>query len=176
MSQEIIEKIKKTIEEYKQDATWEEVGVVTEVGDGIIKISGLTNVQSQEVLVIESGTQKTKAVALNLETDFVGALMSGNFENVKAGQTAKRTKQLLSIPVGEELLGRVVDVAGNPLDGKGVIFAHSAGSGQAEKSKPQYNFLENNAPNVLARESVNQPMHTGIKAIDSMIPIGRGQG
>lgn len=167
MSQEIIEKIKKTIEEYKQDIAWEEVGTITEVGDGIIKISGLTNVQSQEVLVIEADKEKTKAVALNLEEDFVGALLLGNFENVKAGQTVKRTKKLLSIPVGEELLGRVVDVAGNALDGKGAIFTDS--------KKVQYNFLENNAPNVLARQSVNQPMHTGIKAIDSMIPIGRGQ-
>src|SRR3989344_3868505 len=171
MSDQTIEKIKQTIEGYKDDPQWEEIGTVTEVGDGILKISGLKNVQSQEVLSIESASAKgsgvTKAVVLNLEENSVGALVLGEFSTIKAGQTVKRTKQLLSISVGDELLGRVVDPLGNPLDGKGPIF--SAGV------KPQLNFLENDAPNVLARESVNYPLHTGIKAIDSMIPIGRGQ-
>ncbi len=167
MSQEIIEKLKKAIEGYQDNPEWEEIGKVIEVGDGIIKISGLSNVQSQEVLLIETEKEKINAVALNLEEDAVGALLLGDSVAVKAGQTVKRTKQLLSIPVGEQLLGRVVDPLGNPLDGKGPIFS--------EKEKPQLNFLENEAPNVLARESVNQPLHTGIKAIDAMIPIGRGQ-
>lgn len=167
MSYEVIEKIKKAIEGYKESPEWEEVGKITEVGDGIVKILGLSNVQSQEVLIIESGKQKIKAVALNLEEDSVGALVLGDFLEVKSGQTVKRTKQLLSIPVGEQLLGRVVDPMGNVLDGKGPAFS--------EKENKEFYFLESNAPNVLAREPVNQPLHTGIKAIDSMIPIGRGQ-
>src|SRR3989344_7124861 len=179
MSQEIIEKLKQAIEGYKESSEWEEIGKVIEVGDGIAKISGLTNIQSQEVLVIESdsdsssgaglttGQGKINALALNLEEDSVGVLVLGDSSLVKAGNTAKRTKKILSIPVGEQLVGRVVDPLGNALDGKGPIFS--------EKEKPSFNFLENNAPNVLARESVNQPLHTGIKAIDSMIPIGRGQ-
>jgi len=167
MAEEIIEKIKQAIEGYKEDAKWEEIGRVSEVGDGILKISGLTNVQSQEVLVIEAGEEKIKAVALNLEEDSVGALVLGDGSLIKSGQTVKRTKQILSIPVGEQLLGRVIDPLGNPLDGKGPIFS--------EKDKIQFNFLENDAPNVIGRESVNYPLHTGIKAIDSMIPIGRGQ-
>jgi len=167
MSYEILEKIKQSIEGYKSDPKWEEVGTVIEVGDGIIKISGLSNVESQEVLVVEAGKEKVKAVALNLEEDAVGALLLGDATAVKAGQTVKRTKTLLSINVGEQLLGRVVDPLGNPMDGKGPVFS--------QKDKPQVNPLENNAPDVLARQSVKQPLHTGIKAIDAMIPIGRGQ-
>ena len=163
MSQEIIEKLKQAIEGYKADEKWEEIGTVTEVGDGIVKISGLTNVQAQEVLDVEG----IKAVALNLEEDAVGALLLGDTAGVKASQTVKRTKTLLSINVGEQLLGRVVDPLGNPMDGKGPIFGSN--------EKPQANPLENNAPDVLARQSVKQPLHTGIKAIDAMIPIGRGQ-
>ena len=167
MSQEIIEKIKQAIEGYKKSSDWEEIGKIVEVGDGIVKISGLENVQSQEVVEIEAGKQKIKAVALNLEEDSVGALILGDSSGIKSGQTVKRTKQILSLPVGEQLLGRVIDPLGNPVDGKGPIFS--------EKDKQQYNFLENNAPNVVSREGVNTPLHTGIKAIDSMIPIGRGQ-
>ena len=167
MAEELIEKIKQAIEGYKDTTEWEEIGKISEVGDGIAKISGLTNVQSQEVLTIEAGEHKVRAVALNLEEDSVGALILGEGSLIKSGQTVKRTKQILSIPVGEQLLGRVIDPLGNPLDGKGPIFS--------EKDKPQFNFLENDAPNVIGREGVNTPLHTGIKAIDSMIPIGRGQ-
>ena len=167
MSQEIIEKIKQAIEGYKDKTEWEEIGKVVEVGDGILKISGLLNVQAQEVLTVEAGDKKIRAVALNLEEDSVGALVLGDFGDIKSGDTVKRTKQLLSIPVGEQLLGRVLDPLGNPIDGKGPLFS--------DKEKPQFNLLENEAPNVINRESVNTPLHTGIKAIDSMIPIGRGQ-
>ncbi|HLD70927.1 MAG TPA: ATPase domain-containing protein, partial [Negativicutes bacterium] len=167
MSYEILEKLKQQIEGYKSEAKWEEIGTVIEAGDGIIKISGLSNVQSQEVLVVETGKEEIKAVALNLEEDAVGALLLGDATVVKSGQTVKRTKALLSIDVGDQLLGRVVDPLGNPMDGKGPIFS--------QKDKPQANPLENNAPDVLARQSVKQPLHTGIKAIDAMIPIGRGQ-
>src|SRR3989338_10323603 len=183
MSNEIIEKLKSAIEKSKEKAEWEEIGKITEVGDGIVKISGLSNCQSQEILTTETGTHSTgsksslqansgqvnkaSAVVLNLEEDSVGALILGDFSLIKAGDTVKRTKQILSIPAGEQLLGRVVDPLGNPLDGKGPIFSG--------KDKPTIQFLENTAPNVLARESVHQPLHTGIKAIDSMIPIGKGQ-
>ena len=167
MSQEIIEKIKQAIEGYKDKTEWEEIGKVMEVGDGILKISGLLNVQAQEVLMVESGEHKVRAVALNLEEDSVGALVLGDSGQIRSGDTVKRTKQLLSIPVGEQLLSRVVDPLGNPIDGKGPLFS--------EKEKPTFNLLENDAPNVINRESVNTPLHTGIKAIDSMIPIGRGQ-
>jgi F-type H+-transporting ATPase subunit alpha len=173
MAEEIIEKIKQAIEGFKDNAEWEEIGKISEVGDGIAKISGLANVQSQEVLVIEAHSAGSgqavniKAVALNLEEDSVGALILGEGSLIKSGQTVKRTKQILSIPVGEQLLGRVIDPLGNPIDGKGPIFS--------EKDKPQFNFLENDAPNVINREGVNTPLHTGIKAIDAMIPIGRGQ-
>src|SRR3989344_1066371 len=167
MGNEILNTLKQAIEGYKHNPEWEEIGTVVEVGDGILKISGLLDVQSQEVLIVEAGKEKIKAVALNLEEDSVGALVLGDFSLIKAGQTVKRTKQILSISVGEQLLGRVVDPLGNALDGKGPIFS--------EKDKPQLNFLENNAPDVLARESVHQPLHTGIKAVDAMIPIGRGQ-
>ena len=167
MAQETIEKIKQAIEGYKDKTEWEEIGKVMEVGDGILKISGLLNVQAQEVLMIEAGDKKIRAVALNLEEDSVGALVLGDSADVKSGDTVKRTKQLLSIAVGEQLLGRVVDPLGMPIDGKGPLFS--------EKDKPQFNLLENGAPNVIDRESVNTPLHTGIKAIDSMIPVGRGQ-
>lgn len=167
MSYEILEKIKQTIDGHKSEAKWEEIGTVVEVGDGILKISGLANVQSQEVLEVESDGKKVQAVALNLEEDSVGALVLGDTGLIRSGDTVKRTKQLLSLPVGEQLLGRVIDPLGNPLDGKGPLFAKA--------DKVQYNFLEKDAPGVLDRESVNTPLHTGTKAIDAMIPIGRGQ-
>lgn len=173
MSYDILEKIKQTIDGHKADSKWEEIGTVVEAGDGILKLSGLTNVQSQEVLEVEihsagQGQAKTvKAVALNLEEDSVGALVLGDSGLIRSGDTVKRTKQLLSLPVGNELLGRVIDPLGNPLDGKGHLFAKA--------DKIQYNFLEKDAPGVLDRESVDTPLHTGTKAIDAMIPIGRGQ-
>jgi F-type H+/Na+-transporting ATPase subunit alpha len=173
MAEEIIEKIKQAIEGFKDNPEWEEIGKISEVGDGIAKISGLTNVQSQEVLIIEAGEQKVRAVALNLEEDSVGALILGEGSLIKSGQTVKRTKQILSIPVGPQLLGRVIDPLGNPLDGKGPIFSEKDLTAQA--GKPTLMFLENDAPNVINREGVNYPLHTGIKAIDSMIPVGRGQ-
>src|SRR3989344_4365189 len=167
MSNEILEKIKKSIEGYKDNPEWEEVGKVVEAGDGILKISGLKNAGALEVLSVESGKDNVKAVALNLEEDSIGALVLGEASHIKSGQTVKRTNQLLSLQVGEQLLGRVIDTLGNVLDGKGPIFS--------EKDKKEFYNLENDEPNVLARESVNYPLHTGIKAIDSMIPIGRGQ-
>lgn len=171
MSNEILEKIKKSIEGYKDNPEWEEVGKVVESGDGILKISGLKNAGALEVLSVESSGERVSAVALNLEEDSIGALVLGEASHIKSGQTVKRTNQLLSLAVGEQLLGRVIDPLGNVLDGKGPIFSEKDMAGK----KVEFYNLENDAPNVLVRESVNYPLHTGIKAIDSMIPIGRGQ-
>jgi len=167
MSFDIVEKLKREIEGYKEKAKWEEIGRVTEAGDGIVKISGLSGALSQELLAIETSGGERKAVALNLEEDSIGALVLEDTTAVKTGDLVKSTGRVLSIEAGPELLGRVIDPLGRPLDGRGPIF----GSG----SKPAMVFLENNAPSVLEREPVSTPLHTGIKAVDSMIPIGRGQ-
>ncbi len=166
MSYEIIEKLKKEIAGFKDDPQWESIGKVIEVGDGIVKISGLRNALSQELLTVETQEGPRMAVALNLEEETIGALVLDDYLAIKSGDTVKGTGNVLSLEVGEELLGRVIDPLGNPLDGKGKIFSG--------KAPARYN-LENNAPSVLDREGVNTPVHTGIKAIDSMIPIGRGQ-
>lgn len=186
MSFEIIEKLKKDIAGYKDDTQFEHVGIVTEVGDGIAKISGLSKALSQELLNIESHGSEVAAIAFNLEESFIGAVILGDALRVKVGDRVKQTGKVVSIKVGPELLGRVVDPLGNPLDNKGVLFIHapdsvkaesvrdSAHQGSAEKSYKEYP-LERPAPSVVARESVNTPLHTGIKAVDAMIPIGRGQ-
>lgn len=167
MSYEIIEKLKKAIGEYKDTERLEEMGRIIESGDGIIKIYGLRNVKSQEVLTVETAEKEIMALALNLEEDSVGALVLGDYTGIKSGDIVKKTDQLLSLPVSKDMLGRVVDPLGKPLDGRGNIFQ--------SKEKPTQCLLENNAPSVLDREPVNTPLHTGIKTIDSMIPIGRGQ-
>ena len=167
MAYDIIEKLKREIEGYKEKPEWQEVGRVIEVGDGIVKIVGLRNAVSQEILIIESPKGERPALALNLEEESIGALVLGDYLPIEVGNTVKRTGEVLSIEVGDELVGRVVDPLGAPLDGKGPIFKTG--------TKPQRNNLENRAPSVLEREKVNTPVHTGIKAIDAMIPIGRGQ-
>ena len=167
MSYEIIEKLKREIEGYKEKSEWQEVGRVIEVGDGIVKILGLRNAVSQEILMIETPHGERMALALNLEEESIGALVLGDFLAIEVGNTVRRTGEVLSIQVGEELVGRVIDPLGNPLDGRGPIFK--------KDSKVQRNPLEARAPSVLERESVNTPVHTGVKAIDAMIPIGRGQ-
>lgn len=166
MSYEIVEKLKQAIDGYKDSEKLEEVGKVIELGDGIVKIYGLKNVKSQEVITIETEKGEVKALALNLEEDSIGALVLGEYENIKSGDIVKRTHSLLSINAGKELLGRVINPLGEILDGRGSIFI---------KEKPTSCLLENNAPSVLDREPVDTPLHTGIKTIDSMIPIGRGQ-
>jgi F-type H+/Na+-transporting ATPase subunit alpha len=168
MSYEIIEKLKREIEGFKEKPEWAEVGRVFEVGDGIVKILGLRNAVSQEILIIETPKGERRALALNLEEESVGALVMGDFLPIEVGNIVRRTGEVLSIEVGDELVGRVIDPLGAPLDGLGPVFKKG---GKA----PQRNFLEAHAPNVLERESVNTPLHTGIKAIDAMIPIGRGQ-
>jgi F-type H+-transporting ATPase subunit alpha len=167
MSYEIIEKLKKEIDGYKEKPEWEEIGHITEVGDGIVKILGLKNVLSQELLSIETSAGERKALALNLEEDSIGALVLDDYLAIKSGDVVKKTNTLLSIEVGPEMVGRVVDSLGNPLDGQGDIFS--------EKGERVRRDMEYGAPSVLERERVNAPLHTGIKAIDSMIPIGRGQ-
>ncbi|KJV92515.1 F0F1 ATP synthase subunit alpha [Rickettsia bellii] len=138
----------------------EEVGQVINVGDGIAKIYGLANVQSGEVVEFESGV---KGLVLNLENDSVGVVIMGDDNQVQQGDKVKRTKEVLEVLVGTALLGRVVDALGNPIDGKGDI-----------KSK-EYRHIEMKAPGIIDRASVSEPVQTGIKAIDSLIPIGRGQ-
>lgn len=167
MSYDIIKKLKKEIEGYKDSARWEDVGRVIEVGDGIVKISGLSGALSQELLSIETSEGARRAVASNLEEDTIGALILDDAMAVKAGDTVKGVGQVLSLEVGLELLGRVIDPLGNPLDGQGAVFGKNF-------SSKRYG-MENRAPSVLEREPVDTPLHTGIKAVDSMIPIGRGQ-
>src|SRR5579859_979794 len=137
-----------------------EVGTVLSVADGICRIHGLENCMSFEMLDLPHGVT---GLALNLESDNVGAVLFGEWEHISEGDTVKRTGRLLEIPVGEELLGRIVDPLGNPLDGKGAI--------KAAGTRP----AEHKAPGVVQRQPVKEPMLTGLKAIDSMIPIGRGQ-
>src|SRR5258708_7752762 len=167
MSYEIIEKLKKEIEGFSEKPEWQEIGRVIEVGDGIIKILGLRNAVSQEILKIETPHGERTALALNLEEESIGALVLDDFLAIEVGNTVKRTGEVLSIQVGEELIGRVIDPLGVPQDGLGDNFK--------ERTKAKRNPLEARAPSVLERESVNTPVQTGIKAIDSMIPIGRGQ-
>jgi len=137
-----------------------EVGTVLSVADGICRVHGLENCMSLEMLEFPHGVT---GLALNLESDNVGAVLFGEWERIVEGDTVKRTKQLLEIPVGEELLGRIVDPLGNPLDGKGEV--------HTSHTRP----AEHKAPGVVQRQPVKEPMLTGLKAIDSMIPIGRGQ-
>ncbi|MFM7195316.1 MAG: F0F1 ATP synthase subunit alpha [Bacteroidota bacterium] len=146
---------------FKSEAELEEVGTVLQVGDGIARVYGLTKVQSGELVEFENGLQ---GIVLNLEEDNVGVVLLGASDEIKEGDTIKRTKKIASINVGEGMLGRVVNTLGQPIDGKGPI----AGT--------TYEMpLERKAPGVIYRQPVNEPLQTGIKAIDAMIPIGRGQ-
>lgn len=156
----IIENLKKQIKDYKAEAKVEKIGKVIEVGDGIARVSGLSEVMSSEMLDFGNDIF---GVALNLEEDSVGAMILGDYLEIKEGDTVKSTGRILEVPVGQELVGRVVNPLGQPLDGKGEI--------KSDKFYP----IEKKAPGVIARQSVDTPLQTGIKAIDSMIPIGRGQ-
>jgi F-type H+-transporting ATPase subunit alpha len=145
----------------KSETELEEVGTVLQVGDGIARVYGLTKVQSGELVEFENGLQ---GIVLNLEEDNVGVVLLGSSEAIKEGDTIKRTKKIASIKVGEGMLGRVVNTLGQPIDGKGPI------AGEVFEMP-----LERKAPGVIYRQPVNEPLQTGIKAIDAMIPIGRGQ-
>lgn len=145
----------------RTEAELEEVGTVLEVGDGVARIYGLTQAQAGELLQFENGL---RALVLNLEEDNVGAVLLGDSKEIREGDTVKRTGQIASIKVGDGVLGRVVDTLANPIDGKGPL------TGELFEMP-----LERKAPGVIYRQPVNEPLQTGIKAIDSMIPIGRGQ-
>ena len=157
---EISSILKQQIKDFGKDAEVSEIGQVLSVGDGIARVYGLDNVQAGEMVEFANGV---KGMALNLEADNVGVVIFGEDREIKEGDTVKRTKAIVDVPVGKGLLGRVVDPLGNPIDGKGPIDA------------TERRLVDVKAPGILPRKSVHEPMQTGIKAIDSMIPVGRGQ-
>ncbi len=152
--------LEKAISKEESLANLSEIGQVLAVGDGVAKVYGMDNVQAGEMVEFSSGV---KGLALNLEEDSVGIVIMGSDSSIKQGDTVKRTSEIMQVPVGMGLLGRVVDGLGNPIDGKGPI------------KKPIYSQVEVKAPGIVSRKSVHEPVQTGIKAIDSLIPIGRGQ-
>jgi F-type H+-transporting ATPase subunit alpha len=152
--------LKDQIKNFGQEAEVDEVGHVLSVGDGIARVYGLDKVQAGEMVEFPGGIQ---GMALNLESDNVGVVIFGSDRDIKEGDTVKRTNSIVDVPIGEALLGRVVDGLGNPIDGKGPINAKERGIADVK------------APGIIPRKSVHEPMATGLKAIDSMIPIGRGQ-
>ncbi|MGB0496759.1 MAG: F0F1 ATP synthase subunit alpha [Rubricella sp.] len=152
--------LKEQIKNFGQDAEVAEVGRVLSVGDGIARVHGLDNVQAGEMVEFPGGI---RGMALNLEVDNVGVVIFGSDASIKEGDTVKRTKSIVDVPVGKGLLGRVVDALGNPLDGKGPIDAS------------ERRVADVKAPGIIPRKSVHEPMATGLKAVDALIPIGRGQ-
>lgn len=158
--EDILKDLTSQIKESEHAAKLEEVGIVTKAGDGIAEIYGLKNIANSEMIEFESGV---KGVAFNLDTDSVGAIVLGDYLKIREGETVKATKKILQVPVGEGLIGRVVNGICEPVDGKGEI-----------KAKTYYP-VERIASGIITREGVKQPVHTGVKAIDAMIPVGRGQ-
>ena len=152
--------IKDQIKNYSSRIEMTETGSVVLVGDGIARVYGLKNCMANELLEFEDGTH---GMAQNLENETVSVALLSNENNIREGSVVKRTGKVLSVPVGDEMLGRVVDALGRPIDGKGPI--------EYKASRP----VESEAPGIIERKSVSVPLQTGIKAIDSMIPIGRGQ-
>ncbi|MDE2305863.1 MAG: F0F1 ATP synthase subunit alpha, partial [Gammaproteobacteria bacterium] len=157
---EISDLIKARIDQFKPAVEASNVGTVVSVTDGIVRIHGLAGARYGEMLAF---ADEVYGLALNLEQDSVGAVVLGDYKGIGEGDSVKTTGRILEVPVGPELLGRVVDALGNPIDGKGPI--------KAAAKAP----LERVAPGVIFRKSVSQPVQTGLKAIDSMVPIGRGQ-
>ncbi len=158
---EISQVLKKQLENYKAETELEEIGTVLQVGDGIARIYGLSNAQAKELVEFENGV---KGIVLNLEEDNIGVVLLGASDEIKEGDIVKRTGRISSIMVGEGLMGRVINTLGEPVDGKGPI--------EGERFEMP---LERKAPGVIYRQPVNEPLQTGIKPIDAMIPIGRGQ-
>jgi len=158
---EVTNILKQQLEQFRINSDLEEVGTVLQVGDGIARIYGMANVESNEMIEFESGT---KGIVLNLEEDNVGAVLLGPSETIKEGDTVKRLRRIASIMVGEKIIGRVINTLGEPIDGKGPV-----------KGELFEMPLERKAPGVIFRQKVKQPLQTGLKAIDAMIPIGRGQ-
>ena len=157
---EISDLIKKKIQSMDLDTEARTEGTVVSLADGVARIHGLSDVMQGEMIEFPGNTY---GLALNLERDSVGAVILGSYENISEGDVVKCTKRILEVPVGEALLGRVVDALGNPIDGKGDI--------NTTESSP----IEKIAPGVIARKSVDQPVQTGLKSIDAMVPVGRGQ-
>src|SRR5208282_1850192 len=157
---EISSILKEQIKNFGQEAEVSEIGQVLSVGDGIARVYGLDNVQAGEMVEFPGGV---KGMALNLATDNVGVVIFGSDQGVKEGDIVKRTGDIVDVPVGKGLLGRVVDALGNPIDGKGPL------------KDVKRTRVEVKAPGIVYRKSVHEPMSTGIKAIDALIPIGRGQ-
>ncbi|MFM6978584.1 MAG: F0F1 ATP synthase subunit alpha, partial [Methylophilaceae bacterium] len=157
---EISELIKSRLENFSSAAEARTQGTVVSVTDGIVRIHGLSNVMAGEMIEFPNNTF---GLALNLERDSVGAVVLGDYEHITEGDTCKCTGKILEVPVGPELIGRVVDALGRPIDGKGPIKAKMT------------NKIEKVAPGVIARKSVSQPVQTGLKSVDSMVPVGRGQ-
>ena len=158
---EVTKLLKEQIKNFGEKAEVSEVGKVLSVGDGIARVFGLDNVQAGEMVEFNDGS---KGMALNLESDNVGVVIFGDDRKIKEGDTVKRTNSIVDVPVGKELLGRVVDGLGNPIDGKGNLSA-----------KTERKRVEVKAPGIIPRQSVNEPMQTGLKSIDTLIPVGRGQ-
>ena len=152
--------IKKNLEGFTPDVSLTQVGRVLEVGDGIARVSGLPDAAVNELLEFESGLL---GLALNLDEESIGAVVLGEVDSIEEGQSVKATGNILSVPVGDGLLGRVVNTLGEPIDGKGPL------------SNVQSRRMEIQAPGIMGRQPVKEPMQTGIKAIDSLIPVGRGQ-
>src|SRR5512138_3712564 len=159
-AEEISEIIRKQIKEYGTEVEVDETGTIISIGDGIARIHGLDKAMAGELLEFPGGVS---GMCLNLEEDNVGAAILGDFEAIKEGDTVKRTGRIVEVPVGDALIGRVVDAIGQPIDGKGPI------------NSSDFRKVEVKAPGIVQRKSVHQPMQTGLKAIDSMVPIGRGQ-
>jgi len=159
-AEEISEIIRKQIKEYGKEVAVAETGTIISIGDGIARIHGLDKAMAGELLEFPGGVA---GMVLNLEEDNVGAAILGEFSEIKEGDTVKRTGRIVEVPVGEALIGRVVDAIGQPIDGKGPI------------KTDKFSKVEVKAPGIVQRKSVHQPMQTGLKAIDSMVPIGRGQ-
>ena len=158
--EEISSIIKSQIKNYENKIVEAEVGTVILVGDGIAKAHGLANCMANELLEFEGGDF---GMALNLEENVVSIVLLSSTSEIKEGSVVRRTGKVVSVPVGEKMIGRVVNALGQPIDGKGPI--------DSEHTRP----IESEAPGIIKRKSVSVPLHTGIKAIDSMIPIGRGQ-
>ncbi len=159
-AEEIASILREQIEQFEAPSVATDVGVVIEAGDGVARAHGLSNARYSELLEFPNGTM---GLALNLEEESVSAVVLGDYEDIKEGDEVRATGRIIEVPVGDELIGRVVDALGNPIDGKGPI--------GSTKTRP----VERIAPGVTLRQSVDTPVQTGIKAIDSMIPIGRGQ-
>src|SRR5216110_2863697 len=157
---EIAQLLRQQIENYETKISVDEVGTVITLGDGIARLHGLDKVMAGELLSFPHGLA---GIAMNLEEDQVGSVLLGDYTEIKEGDEVRRTRRIMSVPVGDALIGRVVNSLGVPLDGKGPI------------QTTQFNPVERLAPGVVDRQPVKEPMQTGIKAIDAMIPIGRGQ-